>query len=64
VKVGDFALLLDPMKRGTTPLVRITEAKQDSNGHVQQITVFDGLKYTARVITSLAVLLPATEEDK
>jgi hypothetical protein len=31
VKVGDIALLLEPMKRGTTPLVRITEAKQDSD---------------------------------
>jgi hypothetical protein len=64
VKVGDIALLLDPMKRGTTPLVRITEAKQDSDGHVRRITVFNGHKYIARAITSLAVLLPATEEDK
>jgi hypothetical protein len=64
VKVGDIALLLDLMKRGTTPLVRITEAKQDSDGHVRQITVFNGHKYIARAITSLAVLLPATEEDK
>jgi hypothetical protein len=64
VKVGDIALLLDPMKRGTTPLVGIKEAKQDRDGHVRRITVFDGHKFIARAISSLAVLLPATEEDK
>jgi hypothetical protein len=63
VKVGDVAVLLHPTKRGTTPLVKVMEATRDIDGHVRQLMVWDGQKTIARAITSLAILLPADQED-
>jgi hypothetical protein len=63
VKVGDIAVLLHPTKKGTTPLVKVTEAPRDIDGHVRRVMVWDGQKTTARTITSLAILLPADQED-
>jgi hypothetical protein len=63
IKIGDVALLLDPAKRGTTPLVRVTSAPKDIDGHIRRIVVWDGFKYLAQAITSLAVLVPAEEDE-
>jgi hypothetical protein len=55
--------LLHPTKRGTRPLLRVTEAPRDIDGHVRRVMVWDGQKIIARAITSLAILLPADKED-
>jgi hypothetical protein len=55
--------LLHPTKRGTTPLVKVTEAPRDIDGHIRRMMVWDGQKTIARAITSLAILLPADQED-
>jgi hypothetical protein len=34
VKINDIALLLDPAKRGTTPLVRITQVQMGTDGEI------------------------------
>jgi hypothetical protein len=57
VKINDVALLLEPARRGTTPLVRITQVKMGTDGEIRQIVCFDGFKYFDRAITSIAVLL-------
>jgi hypothetical protein len=48
VKVGDVAVLLHPTRRGTTPLVKVTEAPRDIDGHVGRVMVWDGQKMIAR----------------
>jgi hypothetical protein len=63
VKVRNVAFLLHPTKRGTMPLVKVTEAPRDIDGHVRQVMVWDRQKTIARAITSLAILLPADQED-
>jgi hypothetical protein len=63
VKVGNVAVLLHPTKRATTPLVKVTEAPRDIDGHVRRVMVWDGQKTIARAITRLAILLPADQED-
>jgi hypothetical protein len=62
VKIGDIALLLDPAKRGMTPLVWITQAQTGIDGEIRHIICFDGKKHFSRAITNIAVLLPAEEE--
>jgi hypothetical protein len=52
VKVGDVAVLL-----------HVTEAPRDIDGHVRRVMVWDGQKTIAQAITSLAILLPADQED-
>jgi hypothetical protein len=63
VKLGDIALLLDPAKRGATPLIRITQVETGLDVHIRRVICFDGFKHFARAISSIAVLLPAEEED-
>jgi hypothetical protein len=63
VKLRDIALLLDPPKRGATPLTRITQVETGLDGHIRPLICFDGFKHFARAISSIAVLLPAKEED-
>jgi hypothetical protein len=63
VKLRDIALLLDPAKRGATPLIRITQVETGLDGHIRRVIRFDGFKYFAIAISCIAVLLPAEEED-
>jgi hypothetical protein len=63
VKEGDITLLLDPKKRGMLPLVRITEVQRGIAAKVWRVTVFDGFTNFCQAIMSLAVLVPADEED-
>jgi hypothetical protein len=63
VKLGDIALLLDPAKRGATPLIRITQVETGLDGHIRRVICFDEFKTFARAMSSIAVLLPAEEED-
>jgi hypothetical protein len=63
VKLGDIALLLDPKKRGLMPLVRIVGVQKGLDDKIRRVTVFDGHSEFLRAITSLAVLVPAEEEE-
>jgi hypothetical protein len=63
LKLGDIALLLDAAKQGATPLIRITQVETGLDGHIRRVIYFDGFKHFARAISSIAVLLPAEEED-
>jgi hypothetical protein len=45
VKINDIALLLDPARRGTTPLVQITQVRIGTDGEIRRIVCFDGFKY-------------------
>jgi hypothetical protein len=63
VKLGDIALLLDPVKRGAIPLIRITQVETGLDGHIRRVICFDGFKHLARAISRIAILLPAKEED-
>jgi hypothetical protein len=62
VKINDIALLLEPAKRGTTPLVRITQVQMGTDGEIRRIVSFDGFKYFDRAITSIVVLLKAEDQ--
>jgi hypothetical protein len=63
VKQGNIALLLDPKKRGLMPLVRVMQVQRGLDGQICRVTVFDGATHFLRAITSLAVLVPAEEEN-
>jgi hypothetical protein len=63
VKLGDIALLLHPKKRGLIPLVRIVQVQKGLDDKIRRVTVFDGHLEFLRAITSLAVLVPAKEEE-
>jgi hypothetical protein len=61
--LGDIALLLDPKKRGLMPLVWVSEVQRGLGAQIRRVTVFDGHLRFLRAITSLAVLVPAEEEN-
>jgi hypothetical protein len=63
VKLGDIALLLDPKKRGLMPLVRIVGIQKGLDDKIRRVTVFDGHSEFLQAITSLALLVPAEEEE-
>jgi hypothetical protein len=63
VKQGYIALLLDPKKRGLMPLVRLMQVQRGLDRQIRRVTVFDGATHFLRAITSLAVLVPAEEEN-
>jgi hypothetical protein len=62
VKINDITLLLDPARRGTTPLVWITQVRIRTDGEIRRIVCFDGFKYFDRAITSIAVLLTVKDQ--
>jgi hypothetical protein len=63
VKLGDIALLLNLKKRGMMPLVWVSEVQRGLDAQIRRVTVFDGHSHFLRAITSLAVLVPAEEEN-
>jgi hypothetical protein len=62
VKINDIALLLDPARRGTTPLVWIAQVRMGTDGEIRRIVCFDGFTYFDGAITSIAVLLKAEDQ--
>jgi hypothetical protein len=45
------------------PLVRVMQVQRGLDGQIRRVTVFDGATHFLRAITSLAVLVPAEEEN-
>jgi hypothetical protein len=60
VKINDIALLLDPARRGTTPLVRMARVRRGTDGEVRRMVCLDGFMYFDRSMTSIVIRCSTT----
>jgi hypothetical protein len=60
VGINDIALLLDPARRGTTPLVRIARVRMGTDGEIRRVVCFDGFRYFDRALTSILIRCSTT----
>jgi hypothetical protein len=60
VGIGDIALLLDPARRGATPLVRIAQVRMGRDGGIRRMVSFDGFTCFDRPITSIVIRCSTT----
>jgi hypothetical protein len=52
VKIDDVALLLDPARRGSAPLVRMARVRGETDREIRRVVCFDGFGYFDRTMTS------------
>jgi hypothetical protein len=60
VKIDDIALLLNPARRGTAPLVQMARVRRGTGGEIRQMVCFDGFTYFDRAMTSIVVRCSTT----
>jgi hypothetical protein len=60
VGINDIALLLNPARRGTKPLVRIARVRMGTDGEIRRVVCFDGFTYFDRSITSILIRCSTT----
>jgi hypothetical protein len=60
VKIYDVALLLDPARRGTAPLVRMARVREETDGKIRRMVCFDGFTYFNQTVTSVVIRCSTT----
>jgi hypothetical protein len=60
VKIDDIALLLDPARRGTTPLVQMARVRRGTDEEIRRMVCFDGFTYFDRAMTSIVIRCSTT----
>jgi hypothetical protein len=55
VKINDIALLLDPARRGTAPLVRRARVQGETDGEIRRMVCFDRYMYFDQAMTSRVI---------